>query len=172
MTWFDVSSRRTGGRASRPAIGRRRQHVIIDRDQRRGILGDITVAGDHDGDRLADERHFAVGKRERPALVEPRAGIRNAHHAPLPQHRREIVERQHGDNARHRPRRIGIDAADQRVRMRAAHKGGMQRARRANVIDETGAAGQQRKILKPRDTCSDQLRSLALSSKSPSWRWR
>ena len=44
-----------------PAIGRRRQHVVIDRDQRCGILGHITVARDHDGDRLADKRHLAVG---------------------------------------------------------------------------------------------------------------
>ena len=84
-----------------PAIDRRRQHVVIDRDKRCGILGDIAVARDDDGDRLADERHLAVGQRERPALVELCAGIRNAHHAPLPQHRGEIVERQHGDDARH-----------------------------------------------------------------------
>ncbi len=51
---------------------------------------------------------------------------------------------------------LGIDAADQRVRMRAAHEGRVQRAGRGNVIDETGAAGQQRKILEPRDPRSDQ----------------
>ena len=43
------------------------------------------------------------------------------------------------------------------MRMRAAHEGRVQRAGRGNVIDETRAAGQQRKILKPRDPRSDQL---------------
>ena len=144
-------------RALDPAIGRRRQHVVIDRNQRRRILGDIAVARDHDGDRLADERHFTVGERERPALIELCAGIRNTHHAPLPQHRGEIVERQHGDDARHCAGRDRIDATDQRVRMRAAHEGRVQRAGSGNVIDEARAAGQQRKILEPRDPCADQL---------------
>jgi hypothetical protein len=144
-------------RALDPAIDRGRQHVVIDRDKSCGILGDIAVAGDDDGDRLADERHLTVGERERPALVEFCAGIRNTHHAPLPQHRGKIVERQHGDDPGHGAGRAGVDAADQRVRMRAAHESRVQRAGSGNVIDETAAAGQQRKILKPRDARSDQL---------------
>ena len=52
---------------------------------------------------------------------------------------------------------LGIDAADQRVRMRAAHEGRMQRARRSDVVDEARTAGQQRLILEPRDARSDQL---------------
>ena len=146
-----------GWRRLDPAIDRRRQHVVIDRDKGCGILGDIAVARDDDGDRLADERHFAVGQGKRPALVELCARIRSAHHAPLPQHRSEIVERQHGDDAGHRACRVGIDAADQRVRMRAAHEGRVQRAGRGNVVDEPRAAVEQRKIFEPRDARSDLL---------------
>ena len=78
-------------------------------------------------------------------------------HAPLPQHRGKIVERQHGDDTRHCARRAGVDATDQRMRMRAAHEGRVQRTGCGNVIDETGAAGQQRKILEPWDPRSDQV---------------
>ena len=157
MTRFDVELAAHGWRALDPAIDRRRQHVVIDHDKGCGILGDIAIARDDDGDRLADKRHLAVGQSERPALIELCARIRNAHHAPLPQHRGQIVERQHRDDARHCARHARIDAADQRVRMRAAHEGRVQHAGRGNVIDKTGAAGQQREIFEPRDARSDLL---------------
>ena len=143
MTWFELSSRRTRRRAARrPAIGRCRQHLVIDRDQRRGVLGNIAVGGNDDRDRLADERDFAIRQRKRPAAVEPRSRIRNAHHAALLQHRREVVEREHGDNAGQPARGARIDGADQRVRMRAAHERGRERAGRHDVVDEAGPAAQ------------------------------
>ncbi len=49
-----------------------------------------------------------------------------------------------------------IDAADQRVRMRAAHERGMQQPGQRDVVDEAAVAGQQRPILEPGNARSDQ----------------
>ena len=160
MTWFEVSSRRTAGARSAgaaTAIGRRRQHVVLDRDKGGGVLGDIAIAADDDRDGLADEGHLAVRQSERPAAVEPRSRIRGADHAPLLHDRRQIVQREHGGNARHRARGAQIDAADQRVRVRTARERRMQHAGGRNVVDETSAPAQQRMILKARNSRSDQF---------------
>ena len=53
--------------------------------------------------------------------------------------------------------RTGIDAADQRMRMRAAHEGGDQRAGGGDVVDKTALAGQQRLVFQAGDTRSDQF---------------
>ena len=121
---FAAHRRRALG-IGRPAIGRRRQHVVIDRDQGRGVLGDVAIGGDHDRNGLADERHFAVRQRERPTLVEPRAGIRHAHHAPLFStgvRSSSVSTATTPGNAR---AALRIDAANERVRMRTAHEGGV-----------------------------------------------
>ena len=95
-----------------PAVGRRRQHVIVDGHECGGILGNIASVADHDGDRFADKRHFSIGERERPAVIEPRARIRDLSHAALLQHRSEIVEREDRDNSRQSARGARVDAAD------------------------------------------------------------
>ena len=154
------------GRSRDTAIGRRRQHVIIDRDQCRGVLGDIPVFGQDDGDRFADKRHLAVGQREGPALVEPGAGIRGADHAPPLHDRRELVEREHRGNAGHRAGGAGIDAADQRMRMWAAQEGRMQHAGARDVVDKARAAGQQRMVFKARNARSDQFVQLITRARS------
>ena len=53
---------------------------------------------------------------------------------------------------------LGIDAADQRVRMRAAHEGG-DATRREHAMSSTKrrAAGQQRMVFKARNARSDQF---------------
>ena len=140
-----------------PGIGRRRQYVVIDGDEGCGVLGDIAIFGHDNRDRLADEGHFAVGERERPALIELGAGIRGPHHAPLLQHRRQIIEREHRDHARQRPGGAGIDASDQRMRMRAARESGDQNAGRGDVVDEAAFAGQERTVFNAQDARSDQF---------------
>ena len=66
-----------------------------------------------------------------------------AQHAPLDQHRREIVEREHRVHAGQRQRVARVDSADQRMRMRAAHERGMQHAGQRDVVDEAALAGEQ-----------------------------
>jgi hypothetical protein len=47
-------SERGGGIERAPTVGDHRQRVIVDRDQRCGVLGNVTVVGDDQRDRLAD----------------------------------------------------------------------------------------------------------------------
>ena len=79
-----------------------------------------------------------------------------AQHPPRAKDRREIVEGEHGMDARQCARPGGIDVADRGVRMRAAHECGVQQARQHDVVDEAAAAGEQGPILEPRNSRSDQ----------------
>ena len=150
-----AADRRRTPLIGRPAIGGCRQQIVIDCDQSHGVLGDIAVSSEYNRNWFAHERHFATGQREGPTVVEPRAGIRGAHHAPLLEHRREVVERENSDHAWQCACGACINTANERVRMRTAHERGVQRAGRGEVVDEMGAAGQQRMILYPRDACAD-----------------
>ncbi len=146
------------GRARRsPAIGRRRQHLVVDGNKRDRVLGHVAVGGNDDRHRLADERNFTVGERKRPTAVEPGARIRHPHHPALLEHRREIVEREHGNDAGQPARSVKLDAADQRMRMRTAHEGRRKRTRRDNVVDEARSPAQQLLILDARNARADDL---------------
>ena len=133
------------------------QEVVVDLDRRRRVLGEIAAVGDHDRDRLAHVGDFAVGEAEAPHAVERRAGIGVPHHAPLGQHRGEIVEREHRVDAGHFHRRgILRYAADGSVRMRAAHEGGVQQTGHRDVVDEATAPAQKRLVLDTPDAGADQ----------------
>ena len=145
--------RRGGGLAD---VGDERLDVIVDLDQRGGVLGDVAVVGDHHRDRLADIGHLAVGQREQPCLVERHPGVRVAHHAAAGHDLCEIVEREHGMHAGYRQRRVLADAADQRVRVRAAHERDVQHAGHRNVVDKAAPPAQQRLVFDAGDARADQ----------------
>jgi hypothetical protein len=69
--------------------------------------------------------------------------------------RHEVRERQHRLHAGRLPRRAGVDAVDQRVRMRAPHERRVQRAGELQVVDEPPAALQQRQVLDPLERLAD-----------------
>ena len=48
----------------RAAIANRRQHLVVDLDQRGRVLGDGPRPRDDDGDRLADEHDLVLGEDE------------------------------------------------------------------------------------------------------------
>ncbi len=98
--------RRRAGRDRLAAVRDRGQQVVVDVDQRGGVLGDVAAVGDDDGDRLAHIGHLAVGEREAPHAVERRAGIGVPHHAALGHHGGEVVEGEHGVHARQRQRGV------------------------------------------------------------------
>ena len=144
------------GRDRLAAIRDRRQEIVVDVDQRGGVLGDIAAVGDDDRDRLTNVRHLAVGEREAPHAVERRAGIGMPHHAALGHDRREVVEGEHGVHARQRQRGILHDAADRGMRVRAAHEAGMQHVRHDDIVDEAALATQERRVFDAVDARPDQ----------------
>ena len=170
------------GRAGLAAVGHRVQHVVVDGDQRGRVLGEVAAVGDHDRDRLADIGHLAVGERERPQPVERRAGIRVPHHAALHEHRREIVEREHGVDAGQRERLARVNAADQRMRMGAAHERGVQQAWERNVVEiaaladraaagPRAAAASRRSWRVPDDVVHELTTTQAVVGRSPLPPW-
>ena len=160
---------RRAGRERLAAIGDGGQQVVVDVDQGRGVLGNVAAVGDDDGDGLAHIGHLAVGEGEAPHAVERRAGIGMPHHAALGHHRREVVEREHRMHAGQRQRGVLRYAADRGMRMRAAHKAGMQNVRHDDVVDEAALAAQQRRVLDSVDARTDQRSHGCSTSRSPGW---
>ena len=131
------------------AVGDGGEHVVIDDDRRRGVLGDIARIGDHHGDRLADVTDFIARQRRLRARRRDR-GIGREHRDRRAAHRLgQIVGGEHRMDARHRHRGADVDAADHGMGMRRAHEAGVQQARQFQVVDEAAAAGEQRRIFEP-----------------------
>src|SRR5262249_58824942 len=95
-------------------------------------------------------RRAAGGCRPIPFLPVARAG--EADDEPLvPEVRAQVVQGQHCLYAIQRERSGFVDAADDRVGMRAAHKSRMERTRQANIVDEAALSAEKRKVLEPAD---------------------
>ena len=105
-----------------------------------GVLGKVTVLGDHAGDRVTLEA----------GLVD-RHGV-HLHRLQAVDRRRHAVARGPGGDvlaghdrhdARHVERRLGIDGHDPGVRVRRAHEASVQGARHGDVVDVAAAPRQQ-----------------------------
>ncbi len=153
-----AAHRRRAGRTGPAAVRHRGQHVVVDLDQRRGVLGEIAAVGDHDGDRLAHVGDFSIRQRERPVAVERRAGIGMPQHPAIGHHRQEIVEREHRVHARQRQRCLRRNATHRGVGVRAAHEGGVPDAREHDVVDIAALADKERAVLDARNARSNQRR--------------
>jgi hypothetical protein len=68
-------------------------------------------------------------------------------HAPLGEHWREIIEREHRVHAGQGERGGLRHAADRGVRVRAAHEARVQQARHLHVVDVAAAPAQERLVL-------------------------
>jgi hypothetical protein len=130
--------------------------LVIDIDQRRGVLRHIAVPRHHQCDRLADERNLARAQRVRPQRIARLSALRRlAHHTPLRQHGHEIIERQHRMHAVERTRGRGLDALDQRMSVRTAHERDVQQIGKTDVVDVAALAGQKRWIFEPPEARAD-----------------
>ena len=141
-----------GGRAvgqGIAAVGDRRQHIVIDADERHGVLGDVSRIGDNDGDRLTDMDGFvAAERRAAPVLLVARAGKTDDEPLGL-EMGHQIVKGEDGAHPGECCRRRLVDGADGGMAVGTAHEGGVQHARHGDVVDEPRLAAQQRRILQP-----------------------
>jgi len=126
-----------------------RQGIVVDLNQRRGVLGLVAVLGDHHGDCLADEANFV--RRQRVLCAHDLDdGVRHQVRDAVAAHRAGKVGRgQYGTNARHRLGCRRVDGLDLSVREWTADKAGVQHAGQLHIIDEAAAAGEQRPVLEP-----------------------
>ena len=125
-----------------------------DLDQLGGVLGDIGIVGEHDGDRLADIAHDAVGQDRLLVGLErlqPGEAERNARDV------RDVLVRPHRMHAGQGERGGGIDTLDLAMRDRRAHHAHDPLAGEVDVGGEAAAAGQQRPVFQARQRAADDF---------------
>ena len=141
---------RPGSVQRRRALGQRGrsgsddgQRPVIDRDQRRQVLGLVAAAGHHEGDRLTDETDAAP--RQKGHHGGPQVRMAVARYQRLFDEG-QIVGRQH-QRRPGRARFSGLDAGDFSMGDRAAHEDGVRHAVERPVVDEPRPARQQAGVL-------------------------
>ena len=82
----------------------------------------------------------------------------------------EVSAREDGMHAGKRQGGGLIDTPDRRVRVRAAHKRGVQQPGQPDVVDEAAFAFQQRLVLEPRHGAADDSHARKRFAASKCWR--
>jgi hypothetical protein len=121
---FQESVRR-GVRVQRRRIGtqcvvhlqKRRELLVLDRDQADRFVGDLTCIRRHRGHAIADKKD-TVPTEERPVLQPPAQALAA-----------DVRTGKHGAHSGERARATGVDRHNPRVRIGAAHECRLQRAR-------------------------------------------
>ena len=109
------------GRALSHGFGSReraRQHFVIDFDQAGGFFGDMDAGGGNGGNRMPPIEHFALGEHVAARIAEGRVAFAQVDQAL--RHLRKIVCCHDRFDSGERRGLAGIDAANARMRVRAA----------------------------------------------------
>jgi hypothetical protein len=124
-------------------VEHRVERLVLDLDQLDGVLGDVTVVSDHDGQRLAGiARHLVRGGPVRHAAVDSgREGAR---------HRRNVGAGQDADHAGQLQRGARVKRRDAGVRDERSEQRRLAQIRqRIEIVDEPSFAAQKRLVLEP-----------------------
>ena len=164
--------RRAGGRDADDRL----EELVVDADPRHGVLGDVAVDGDDEGDRLADVVDLVLGQRVLRAAVG-QGRVRDEQRQRLGHRTGEVVPRPHGDDALEVEHVGDVDVDDARVGVRRAQDGGVQQARVVGeqVVDVAALAAQEALVLDARHLGAEHLRGHARRPRSPLGprsRWR
>jgi hypothetical protein len=133
---------------SRGQVQHRLERVVVDGDELGSVLGDVPIAGDNDGERLAHiPRRADGGGVVRDRRFDPRRErLREA---------RDVVAGQDAADALDRERLGGVDP-DARVGKLGADDGGVPRVRDGlDVVDEPTLPAEQRLVLEPLERAAD-----------------
>ena len=148
-----------GTRCSRcqglPAVRHRGKRLVVDRNECRGVLGDIARLRDHHRHRLADEGDFVLGEHEWRYIGRELRRAKLERKPLLCEQRRQIGEREHGMHAGVSLSGTGVDGADQGMGMRAAHECRLQHVGKAQIGNEAARTREQGAIFKPLDGVAD-----------------
>jgi hypothetical protein len=156
-TVFCAQYRRLSGQARPEAAGwcfgveQRWQFFRINRDEIGGILSEIRVGCEHDGDRLADVAQPLPGE-DRLAIGAQRLAGRIAE---IDRREVDIVAGPHRGDAGRRQRCRDVDSAQHRMGVGRAHDPHVQLMREAEIADELAAPGDQRRVFEPRHRPTD-----------------
>jgi hypothetical protein len=142
-------SSRALGASARGRRARRAQPGKVERHQAGGVLGQAAAFRHHQRDRLARVGELALGQRIGIHMKPDGRDRQRQRNAVAGEQRAQIRVGQHRPHARQRARLGGIDAAQERMRERAAHEARMQQTRQFQIVDEPARAAQQLAILQP-----------------------
>ena len=113
------------GRERRAAVGDHRERLVVDVDQRCGILGDVAIFRDHDCDRFADVHGFVSSQRRAIQVLLVGPAGKTDDETLGAQVRHQIGQREDGVRAGHRECGALVDAAYCSMAVRAAHERGL-----------------------------------------------
>ena len=147
---------RCARREGLPAVRHRGQRLVVDGDQRGGVLGDVARLRDHHRHRLADKGDLVLGKDERRDIGRQLRRAKLQRKPLLRQQRRQIGEREHRMHAGISLRGPDVDAAEFGMRMRAAHECRFEHVGKTQIVDEAAGTREQGAILEPLDGVADK----------------
>ena len=148
---------RGGGGARRGGVDHRRQFLVVDLDQRGGVLGLLQGLGDHDCDLVADVAHLLLGEQRVLRLLHRRAvdaGDQPA--AGQAAHRRGVGAGEDVEHAGGRLRGGDVDRPDAGVRIGRAQEVGVGLALEGDVVGVLAVAGQEAVVLAAADRLADE----------------
>lgn len=119
------------------------QLLVVDADERGGVLGDGLGLGDDGGDGLAVEDDAVAGQRGAAAVGRVGRG------------ERQVAAGEDGDDAGTRRRGGGVDGDDSGVGVRAQHEPRVQHARQADVARVADEPGGLRRAVGPGERAAD-----------------
>jgi hypothetical protein len=136
---------------SRVGIDHGGKELVVEFDQARRVLGDGTAIRHHQRDRLAHISKLALGEPARIDVVPDRGHRQRQRDAVAGQERAQVAIGEHRVHPGQAARRRRVDAAQQRMRDRAAHEGRVQHPRQRDIVDEAARAAQQRCVFEAPD---------------------
>ena len=165
--------RRAGAKGG-AAVGGRGQRLVVDVDERRRILGDISIVRHHDGERLPDMHRLVARERRAVEVLLVARARQPDHHVLGREMRQEVRADEDRMHAGQRSRGCFVDAPDRGMRMRAAHEGGVQHAGEPDIVDEAAFALQQWLVFEPGHRAADDphaRRRFAAASAASTMPW-
>jgi hypothetical protein len=119
------------------------EHVVIDEDQVGGVAGCSGRLGHHRHDRVARHERCALNQGETARDVSFRIWLRG--HPNLS----NIIGGDDGPDPGHFTGCLDIDSGDSRVRKGASDESQVERARRRDIVDETGGPPDEGRVFAP-----------------------
>ena len=134
------------------------EQVVVDLDQRGGVLGEVAALGHDQRDRLPDVAHHVVRDGRVGRAVEAGDGLGEVEVLGDGAH---LGAGEHAHHALDLAGCLGVDARDPRVRHGAAQEVAVEHAARLHVVDVTASAGEDGPVLLAVDPGPDEPRDRA-----------